>query len=290
MSKYYYLIAGLPDLALDNTKQVYTVSAFRNEIESFVSHHDRNLLLPFFWKFDNQNLLAFLKLKNQPFDERATIAADCIAELYAELREEEKRPANQEVPPYFSVFVSEFLASQEKGDTPLISWEDRLAALYYHCAMKSPNRFVSEWFELSLNIGNILTAINCRNHKLDKAVYIVGDNEVAHSLRTSNARDFGLGETLDYLPELFRIVEEPNLMMRERKIDLLKWNWLDEQTFFKTFDFETLFAYFLRIEMIERWTLLNKAGGGEETFRELVGAIKRESIGVLDEFKKNNIR
>ncbi|MDR0757892.1 MAG: DUF2764 domain-containing protein, partial [Tannerella sp.] len=176
--------------------------------------------------------------------------------------------------------------SEEKNDNPLISWEDRLSTLYYDYAMKSPNLFISGWFELNLNIGNILTAVNCRNHKLDKTAYIVGNNEVADLLRSSGARDFGLGEMLDYLPELFRIVEEPNLMMRERRTDLLKWAWLDEQTFFKTFDIETIFAYLLRIEMIERWTSLDKAKG-EQAFRELVGAIKRESAGVLDEFKQN---
>ncbi|MDR1601440.1 MAG: DUF2764 domain-containing protein [Tannerella sp.] len=286
MSKYYYLISGLPDIALDNTKQIYSISSFRHEIEGALSGHDRDLLLPFFRKFDNQNLLAFLKLKNQPFDERATVDADDIAELYAALRDEEKLPESKHIPPYFPLFVKEYLASEEKDDNPLISWEDRLSALYYDYAIKSPNRFISEWFELSLNIGNILTAINCRNHKLDKTEYIVGDNEVAESLRTSNARDFGLGETLDYLPELFRIVDEPNLMTRERKTDLLKWIWLDEQTFFKTFDIETIFAYLLRIEMIERWTSLDKTKG-EQTFRELVGAVKRESAGVLDEFKQN---
>ncbi|MDR0757144.1 MAG: DUF2764 domain-containing protein, partial [Tannerella sp.] len=90
MSKYYCLISGLPDIALDNTKQIYSVSSFTHEIEGVLSRRDRDLLLPFFLKFDNQNLLTFLKLKNQPFDERATVAVDDIAELYAALRDEEK--------------------------------------------------------------------------------------------------------------------------------------------------------------------------------------------------------
>ena len=77
--------------------------------------------------------------------------------------------------------------------------------------------------------------------------------------------------------------------MRERKIDLLKWNWLEEHTFFKTFDFESVFAYLLRIEMIERWTALDKASG-EKTFRQMVGTMKQESAGVLDEFKRNNTK
>ncbi|MDR1406806.1 MAG: DUF2764 domain-containing protein [Tannerella sp.] len=290
MSKYYYLISGLTDIALDNTRQVYTVSSFKDEIEHMLSGEDRALSVPFFQKFDNHNLLVFLKLKNQPFDERGTVANDEIAALHAALKDEEAPPENKRIPPYFPVFLTEYLASKEKGDNPSpVSWEDRLSAYYYRHAMQSPNRFISGWFELNLNIGNVLTAINCRNHKLDKAEYIVGDNEVAELLRSSSARDFGLGETFDYLSELFRIVEEPNLMMRERKTDQLKWAWLDEQIFFKTFDIETIFAYLLRIEMIERWTSLDKAKG-EQTFRQLVGAIKRESAGVLDGFRKNNIR
>ena len=77
--------------------------------------------------------------------------------------------------------------------------------------------------------------------------------------------------------------------MREKKIDLLKWNWLEEHTFFKTFDFESVFAYLLRVEMIERWTALDKAAG-EKTFRQMVEAMKKEGAGVLDEFKRNNTK
>ena len=143
------------------------------------------------------------------------------------------------------------------------------------------------WFELNLNINNMLTAITCRKHGLDKAEYIVGDNEVAEALRTSNARDFGLSDEVEYLPELQRIAEESDLMVREKKIDLLKWKWLEEQTFFKTFDIESVYAYLLKLEMIERWVTLDKETG-DKTFREIVGAMKKGSLNTLNEFKRNN--
>ena len=108
-----------------------------------------------------------------------------------------------------------------------------------------------------------------------------------HALRTSNARDFGLGDTVEYLPDLQRIAEETDLMVREKKIDLLKWGWLEENTFFKTFDIESVFAYMLKLEMIERWVTLDKTTG-EKTFREIVGAMKKGSENALDEFKRNN--
>ncbi|MDR1746338.1 MAG: DUF2764 domain-containing protein, partial [Tannerella sp.] len=179
MSKYYYLISGLPDIALDNTKPVYTVATFRNELEGVLSKSDSDLLVPYFQKFNNHNLLVFLKLKNQPRDERGTATDDD----FAVLKNEEELPDDKRIPPYFTTFLKEYTASMENNDKPLISWEDRLSALYYDYAMKSPNRFIAEWFEMNLNIGNILTAVNCRNHKLDKAVYIVGANEVADLLR-----------------------------------------------------------------------------------------------------------
>lgn len=133
----------------------------------------------------------------------------------------------------------------------------------------------------------MLTAITCRKHGLDKSEYIVGDNEVAQALRTSNARDFGLSDEVEYLPELQRIAEETDLMVREKKIDLLKWKWLEEQTFFKTFDIESVYAYLLKLEMIERWVTLDKETG-DKTFREIVGAMKRGSLNTLNEFKRNN--
>lgn len=57
-------------------------------------------------------------------------------------------------------------------------------------------------------------------------------------------------------------------------MDLLKWEWLEEHTFFKPFDIESVFAYLLKLEMIERWVMLDKATG-EKTFREIVGAMKK---------------
>ena len=81
------------------------------------------------------------------------------------------------------------------------------------------------------------TAITCRKHNMDKSKYIIGHNKMAEAIRSSNARDFGLGDLVDYLPELQRIAEEPDLMMREKKVALMKWKWLEDNTFFKPFDY-----------------------------------------------------
>ena len=286
MGKYYCLIAGLPDITLDDSKLTYSVAEFREELAGILTEADKKLIDLFYLKYDNKNLMAYIKHSEVNPESRGRITYDEIDALFKALREEENPPKNNQIPPYFKEFFKLYLENEDRESKQEVSWEDRLAALYYAYAMGNSNKFVVDWFELNLNINNMLTAITCRKHGLDKAEYIVGDNEVAKALRTSNARDFGLGDLVDYLPELQRIAEESDLMVREKKVDLLKWRWLEEQTFFKTFDIESVYAYLLKLEMIERWVTLDKETG-DKTFREIVGAMKKGSVNALNEFKKN---
>ena len=129
--------------------------------------------------------------------------------------------------------------------------------------------------------------MTCRKYGLDKNQYVVGNNDVAELLLSSNARDFGLGDEYEYLATAQHLVDESDLMVRERKIDALKWQWLDEKTFYVPFDITSIFAYILKLEMIERWLTLDKTAG-EKSFREIVGVMKTGSRNALDEFKRNN--
>lgn len=291
MAKYYYLISGLPNISLDDGKLAYSVADFWREIEGQLSCRDRRLIRLFYLKYDNRNLLSYITGSGQDPDARGEIGMDEIEALHKALKNEEALPKNKRIPAYFKTFLELYLAEERKerktDEGMSVAWEDRLSALYYAFAMDCGNRFISDWYELNLNINNILTAITCRKYNFDKANYIVGDNHVAESIRNSNARDFGLSDSVEYLPELQRIAEEMDLVAREKKIDLLKWQWLDDNTFFKTFDIESVFAYLLKLEMIERWVVLDKARG-EKTFRVIVSVMKKGGENALDEFKRNN--
>jgi hypothetical protein len=179
------------------------------------------------------------------------------------------------------------LDSVELGEETVLPWEDRLASLYYAYAMKHSNTFIASWFELNLNINNIFTALTCRKYKFDRENYIVGDTAISQQLRSSNARDFDLSETLLYLPSVVRIAEETDLLQREWKTDVLKWEWLNEQIYVKIFDIESVITYLLKIEMLERWSNFDKSTG-EKAFRQMVGGMKKGSNQTLEEFKRNN--
>ena len=289
MSKYYCLIAGLPSITLDDAKLTCPVPAFKTELDTILSDRDKLLVRRLFFKYDNHNLLSFLrKISGYKFDGRGNFSEEEIREICALLKEEDKAPENISVPAYFAKFVRRYYARLEETESIEFQLlEDYISTLYYNEAIECRNVFLSSWFELNLNIGNILTAQNCQKYGLDKSNYIIGKNEVSRQLRRSNARDFNIGKTFDYIDEVVQIAEDQDLIVREKRLDVLRWKWLDDNTFFKTFDIESVIAYMLRLEMIERWILLDKIRG-EKTFRKLVSDMKRESSDTLEEFKKNN--
>jgi len=57
--QYYYLIAGLPDIVLDQPKMPFSVAAFREELKTHLHPEDYQLAEWLFLPADNRNLLHF---------------------------------------------------------------------------------------------------------------------------------------------------------------------------------------------------------------------------------------
>jgi hypothetical protein len=181
-----------------------------------------------------------------------------------------------------------YIQSVIRKDEITIPWEDRLSAMYYDYAMQTCNDFITAWFTLNLNIKNFFTALACRKYHLDRTKYIVGDTEVAEKLRISDAPDFELNEVSDetlneWLPALLTIAEETDFLQRKWKTDLFRWEWIDQQTFFNTFDIESIMAYWLKLEIMEYWSGLDKQKG-EEAFRQIMGSMQASCHHALEEF------
>ena len=52
---------------------------------------------------------------------------------------------------------------------------------------------------------------------MDVSQVVVGKTDVSEMIRTSNARDFGLSEMLEYFEQVLRISEIEELVERERR-------------------------------------------------------------------------
>ncbi|NDP19475.1 MAG: DUF2764 family protein [Paludibacter sp.] len=269
---YYCLIAGLPDLQPEDNKSTLSLIELKNELMDQLSDADAQLLRLLFAKFDNENWLRFLKNKDAALNPLGNLKSEHLNQLLA-LMQEFEHPQDIRLLSYIHTFYSN--VNNEKFLTEGISHEDYLSGLYYEYAMRSKNEFLQAWFEFNLNINNLLTAVTCRKHGFDLKALVLGNNEVAMAIKSSNARDFGLTGIFDQLDPVLRIADDTNLLEREKKIDAIKWNWLDEHTFFHYFSIEKIFAFVLKSEMLDRWKPLS-IEKGTQIFREMLVGMKEE--------------
>ncbi len=279
MSKYYYLIAGLPELTLEDNKLNYTVQSFRTELYPELSKKDRQIIDLVYLKFDNSNLLALLDNKEAQLKELGVYSKDQLLDLIDTVKYGEEQAKG--FAPYLVTFVEKYFA-EEFDDQDIL--ENTLTGMYYDYASKSKNNFVRSWFQYNKVINNLLVAFTCREYKIDYQNQIIGDDEISRQIRHSSARDFGLSTTLDFINQLIRITDESDWVQREKRIDQMRWNWIEEQTFFDYFTIERVFVFLLQVQMIERWLTLDKEEGNKY-FREIINSFKND-VQIPVEFRQ----
>ena len=244
-------------------------------LDEVLKRNDRNLLHKYFLKYDNDNLLSLLKDKNGTLNLMGRLSREEVLEVVSKVKEELPLK-NTKIPPYFEAYIKRWLSEENPHEGGHL-WEDLLSSLYMDYGLEVKNSLMSGWFEFNLNIGNVLTAIYARKYGMEVTQYIVGNNKPARLIReNANVRDFGLGRELEYFDTLLRISEESDIYDRERKLDKLRWDWLEENTVFDYFNIEYLFAYLCKLQILERWVSLN-AEEGERVFRELISNLKNET-------------
>jgi hypothetical protein len=285
MGNYHCLIAGLPELQLDDQKIKISLSEFKTEIMETLSASDRKMIGYFFMQFDNKNLLALLADKEAEVDEIGNLNREQLVEIIQRFRETDN-PDDKEIYTYFRQFIPDYLIGAPIF--PNLSWEDQLTTLYYEFAIKCKNQFISDWYQFNLTISNIIIGTNCRKFGYDREKSIIGTGEIADAIRKNNAKDFGIKPIFNEVDDVLRIAEETDLIERERKLDILKWNWLEEKGFFHYFDMEHLFVYLVRLELLERWVHLEKETG-KKVFREMISQLQH-SFEFPNEFTVKRVK
>ena len=271
-NQYYNFVAGLPEISFDSMKLPFTVEEFRVILNEVMKAGDKKILNTFFLKYDNDNLLNLLKNKDAILQMTGQLSREEIMTVIDKVKEDLPLPSRQ-LPPYFGEFIRLWLGDEQHDERKM--WDDLLSSLYMNYGMEVKNSLMARWFELNLNIGNILSAIYARKYGMDITKVVVGNNALAAIIREkANIRDFGISQELDYFDLIQRISEEPDIYERERKIDKFRWDWLEENTVFDYFNFEYLFVYLNKLHILERWVSLN-AEEGERVFRELIAGLKK---------------
>ena len=269
MSNYYCQVAGLPDVAFDGSKAPFTVERFRDELYPSLSARDAKCVDLLFLSIDNANILNILKHG----EEARILQVGCyskeqLMEIIASAKDGDS--PRGDVPSYLYRFFDYYIANDSNEN---IIWSDVLSAYYYDYATASSNKFVAQWFAFNRNVNNILVAFTARKYRMNIADVVIGDDEVANTLRTSAARDFELSGALDYFETVQRLSENGKLQEREHQLDELRWRWLDDNSVFNYFTVERLFVFLQKLIIIERWDALD-ADEGMKRYNEMIADLK----------------
>jgi hypothetical protein len=256
--KYYYLVAGLPDIILEQNKLPNSLVGFREEWRAHLHPDDFALTETLLAPIDHRNLLNLLEKKGRPFEEGGVFSENFL---------EEALQAPEQLPDYLREFIDHF-----RRDEPLypgLSWENQLTAAFHAHASRLDNAFLRDWFAFERDLENVRAALAARRVSLSLDDQLIGDNLVTQTLRRSHARDFGLGAEWPYIDDVLRIYQNDNLMEREKAIDMLKWRYIDERNTFNYFSVEALLGFLLKASMVERWLSL-EVETGRALFQRLI--------------------
>ncbi len=272
---YYYYISGLPDIRFEDTTLQLDMTALRNGLREELTVKDFESVQLIFLRYDNINLMKLLRKQDAGIKQEGNYTKE---ELLSYIRDvKELGEVRADCPEY----ISRFLRAFSEG-VPVISdlgWEEQLASLYYEYVQQSGNIFLQDWLSFELNINNIQVGSSCHKYGLEQRKSVVGDNEIAESIRTSNSKDFGLHGMSDELEEVLRIaIDDANIYEREKAIDMIKWKYLEENSFFHYFSIERIIVFLLQTEIISRWSSLNKERGNI-IFNDTIGQLIKSTSG-----------
>ena len=280
MGSYYCLMTGVPTLAMEGGNVSISYAEFRELCEENLTASDKKLLYYAYLKQDCLNLVNLLKNSEAEIKLQGNYSADELRQLI-----EEAQLSDFPVEGY-PAFLPEFIRNSYAAgkDKPGYFADDAVMLAYFQYAMACKNQMMSQWFELNFNLTNILTALIARKNGWNVADYVLGENEISEMIKVNKSKDFDLGREYDFVAELMKIVDTDDPVEKEKRIDAFKWIWLDEHTFFDSFNVEAVFAYLCKLEMQNRWEMLDPVKG-KETFREIIENLRSEAK-VPEEFTK----
>lgn len=280
MANYYCLMAGLPEIKLSDTKPGYDMDELTEQLHEVLTAADARLMADyFFMQRDCRNLVTLMK------NPEAEVALDgnYTPEQYQDMITS-AREMNFNVHRY-PAFLSEF-ARQWAFNKDINGYfpEDEILYSFYSYAISTcRNGFVRRWYQLNLDVNNILTALLARRQGWNVGDFVKGEGEVQDMIREHSAKDFILSIDIDNVEELKQIVEQADPVRKEKMIDAFKWKWLDEQTELEPFSIDSVFAYMCKLEMQYRWARLD-VEKGKEHFRRIIDNLRGEAR-VPEEYK-----
>lgn len=144
---------------------------------------------------------------------------------------------------------------------------ENLDADFYRKALSSRDRFIREYFSFDLDLRN--TRVEYLNGALGRPE---GMDILVLDADADN-REF------EDKPKVEAVLRGSDILARERGLDDLMWNKIDEITGLEVFTLDAILAFAAKLQIIVRWLKLDPETG-RELFRKLVDEIRNNKKSI----------
>lgn len=270
-SNYYALVAGLKEYTLDAENKGFDAKEIVDEILEVISKSDAAAVRLLYTYYDCENLIS---LRN------GRSAHNALGNLTRE--EIEAEMANPTHLPRRIADVIRAYANPEGEEAETVDvgkrFEKSLFEAYYQECSHSSCRFLREWSSFDRTMRNITAAAIARSQSRPIEEVTIGEGDVVEQLQRSSAADFGLRGEFAFVDGVIAAVnDEQNLLEKERKIDLIRWNEAGELVTFDYFNINAVMSYLVKVNMVARWSVLD-ARHGREMFERLLADLDGKDL------------
>ena len=153
--------------------------------------------------------------------------------------------------------------------------KDQIGFDFYKEALAHRIGFIREFFQFDQNVRN--QKVRYLNHALGRDA----DKDIL-SMRDPEAEETGLEPEEPEFKESARlqsILEGNDILSRERGIDDLYWDKIDELTLFDYLNFDKILGVMAKMMIIRRWLILDEETG-RAMFKKLVDEVRGTFKGV----------
>lgn len=258
---YYCLVAGLREYALDADTKGFNPTEIVAEIMEELTDADAKAVRLLYGYYDCENIVA-LRAGRNAYNPLGNLSQ---AELEEELQEPTRLPqAMADVIKAYAAAQSEETVDEEaiRGVDLTLGFERSLFEAYYAECARAKSHFLREWATFDRTLRNISAVAVARAISRPASSVTVGKGDIVDQLQRSSAADFGLRGELPYIDAVIAAInDEQNLVEKEHKIDLIRWDQAVELAVTDYFDINAILSYLVRVNIVARWALLDPKRG-----------------------------
>ena len=152
--------------------------------------------------------------------------------------------------------------------------DEKLNAEFYSEALQHKNAFIREFFLFDLNVRN--AKVKYLNKALgrdaDRDVLTFGE-DAAPKVLEATEKEFEEAAALE------AVFAQADILSRERGIDDLMWDKINDLTTFNYFDINAILGFITKMNIVARWYRLDEQTG-REMFKKLVDEVRGTFKGV----------